>query len=101
MLNERCLCVGGADKITLIDIYNKNIIREVQENGAHICILKLNDNILLTGTNDGDITQWKINENNLTLICKKEKAHQDYVREIIRFNDLIISCSSDKCIKVW
>ena len=32
MLNERCLCVGGANEITLIDIYNKNIIREVQEN---------------------------------------------------------------------
>ena len=76
MLNERCLCVGGADKITLIDI-------------------------LLTGTNNGDITQWKINENNLTLICKKEKALQGTVREIIRFNDLIISCSDDKCIKVW
>ena len=64
MINERCLCVGGADKITLIDVYNKNIIREVEEKGAHLCLYKLNDNILLTGTNTNNITQWKIIGNN-------------------------------------
>ena len=101
MINERCLCVGGGEKITLIDVYNKSVIREVQEAGAHICLLKLNDNILLTGTNNNNITQWKINENNLTFISRKEKAHQGTIREIIRFNDLIISCSDDNSIKVW
>ena len=100
MMNERCLCVGGANKITIIDVYNKNIIREIQETGVHYCLFKLNDNILLTGK-DGDITQWKINENNLTFICKKEKAHQSNIMEIIKFNDLIISCSLDNSIKVW
>jgi WD40 repeat protein len=100
MMNERCLCVGGANKITLIDIYNKNIIREIEESGTHRCLYKLNDNILLTGK-DNDITQWKINDNNLTLVCKKEKAHQNYIREIIRFDNLIISCSDDNSIKVW
>ena len=100
MINERCLCVGGANKITLIDIYNKNIIREIEESGTHICLYKLNDNILLTGKGN-DITQWKINDNNLTLVCKKEKAHQDSIREIIRFDNLIISCSDDHSIKVW
>ena len=39
--------------------------------------------------------------NNLTFISKKEKAHQNSVREIIRFNNLIISCSNDKSIKIW
>ena len=101
MMNDRCLCVGGGEKITLIDVYNKSVIREVQEAGAHICLLKLNDNILLTGTNNYNITQWKINENNLTFISRKEKAHQGVIREIIRFNDLIISCSDDNSIKVW
>ena len=100
MMNERCLCVGGKDKITIIDIYSKSIIREIQETGVHYCLFKVNDNILFSGK-DGDITQWKINENNLTFICKKEKAHQNSIMEIIRFNDLIISCSSDYSIKVW
>jgi len=30
MINERYLCVGGANKITLIDIYKK-IIRKIEE----------------------------------------------------------------------
>ena len=62
MMNERCLCVGGANKITIIDVYNKNIISEIEESGVHRCLYKLNDNILLTGKNNGDITQWKIME---------------------------------------
>ena len=101
MMNERWLCVGGRDKITIIDVYNKNIIREVEENGAHICLLKLNDNILLTGTSSGNITQWKIEENNLTFVSKKENSHQKSIREIIYFNNFIVSCSGDFSIKAW
>jgi len=101
MINERCLCVGGAKKITIIDVYNKNIISEVEESGTHRCLYKLNDNILLTGKDNGDITQWRINGNNLTFVNKKEKAHQDSIYEIIRFNNLIISCSNDNSIKIW
>ena len=100
MINERCLCVGGHNKITIIDVYNKKIISEVKESGVHRCLCKLNDNILLTGK-DNDITQWRINGNNLTFINKKAKAHQDCVRQIIRFNNLIISCSHDNSIKIW
>ena len=101
MINERCLCVGGANKIALIDVNNKNIIREIEETGAHLCLCKLNDNILLTGTNNGDIIQWKINDNNLIFVCKKEKAHKTYIREIIRYNNYVLSCSEDYSIKVW
>jgi len=100
MMNERCLCVGGQDKITIIDIYNKNIIREIKENGAHRCLLKLNDNVLLSGK-DGDIIEWEISENNLKLVGKKEKAHQSSIIEIIRFNNSIASCSNDNTIKIW
>ena len=100
MMNERCLCVGGKNKITIIDVYNKNIISEVEENGVNRCLYKLNDNFLLTGK-DSDITQWRINGNNLTFVNKKEKAHQNDINEIIRFNNLIISCSDDHSIKIW
>jgi len=100
MMNERCLCVGGKDKITIIDVYQKSIIREVEDKGVHYCLYKLNDNILLTG-NNCDITQWKISQTNLELIRKKEKAHQNNIREIIRFNNFIMSCSVDGSIKIW
>ena len=101
MLNERCLCIGGKEKITIIDIHNKNIIQEVQHNFVHYCLLKLNDNILLTGSDKGEIIQWEIKENKLTFLNKKEKAHQTYIYEIIKFNNFIISCSYDGSIKVW
>ena len=100
MINERCLCVGGADKISLIDVYQKNIIREIEDKGVLICLYKLNDNILLSG-NKSDITEWKICQNNLTLICKKEKAHKGYVRKIIKFYKNIVTCSDDKSLKIW
>ena len=47
MLNERYLCIGGLDKITLIDVYEKNIIKEYQYSNAHRCLLKLDDNIFI------------------------------------------------------
>ena len=75
MINERCLCVGGADKITLVDGFQKNIIREIEDKGVHICLYKLNDNILLTRKDSGDITQWKISQNNRNLMFTKEKVH--------------------------
>ena len=100
MMNERCLCIGGKNKITLIDIYQKSIIKEIEDQGVHMCLFKLNDNILLSGK-ENDITQWKISQNNLTLVSKKEKAHQGYIFQIIKFNNLVISCSDDKSIKIW
>ena len=100
MMNERYLCVGGENKITIIDVYQKNIIREIEDAGVHYCLYKLNDNILLSGKNY-DITQWKICQNNLTLISKKEKAHQSYIWKIIKFRKNIVTCSADKSLKIW
>ena len=100
MMNERYLCVGGENKITIIDVYQKNIIREIEDNGVHYCLYKLNDNILLSGK-QYDITQWKICQNNLTLISKKEKAHQSCILKIIQFRKNIVTCSNDKSLKIW
>ena len=100
MMNERCLCVGGQDKITLIDVDYKYIISEIKEKGIHYSFINLNNNILLIGKDNGDLTQWKIDENNLTYISKKEKANYFGIIKIIRFNNFITSCSKDS-IKFW
>ena len=101
MINDKCLCVGGGDKISLIDVYQKNIIREIEDKGYHRCLFKLNDNILLSGKDNGDITQWKISQTNLTLVHKKEKSHENWINQMIHFDKLIISCSTDYSIKIW
>ena len=100
MMNERCLCVGGSGKITIIDVNKKSIIKEIEEPGSTYVLYKLNDNILLSG-NNMNITQWKINQNSLELTSKKEKAHQSTIYEIIKFGKLIASCSYDKSLKIW
>ena len=100
MMNKRCLCVGGRDKITLIDVDYKNIISEINDNGFHRCLINLNNSILLTGKDNGDITQWKIYESSLTYMSKKEKADYCEIIKIILFNNLIISCSKES-IKIW
>ena len=101
MMNERHLCVGGTDKITIIDINKKNIIREIENKGCYYYSLyKLNDNILLVGNNN-NLEQWKISQNNLELISEKEKAHQSTIYEIIKFGGLIVTCSYDQSIKIW
>ena len=101
MMSENYLCVGGEEKITIIDVYNKNIINEIYESGVHRCIFKLNDTILLTGKDNGDLTQWEIKGNNLIFVNKKENAHKNGIRDIIRFSNTIISCSDDYSIKIW
>ena len=101
MMNERYLCVGGQNTITIIDVYQKNIIREIEDKGFHNCLFKLNDNILLSGKDNGDITQWKISQTNLTLVHKKEKSHESIIYQMIHFDKLIISCSDDYSIKIW
>ena len=99
-VNDRCLCVGGDNIITIIDIYNKSIIREIKLGDYTYSFCKLNDNILLSGCNS-NIIQWKITQNNLQLISQKENVHQSSIIEIIKFGNSIVTCSWDKSIKIW
>ena len=99
MINDRCLCAGTNRNITVIDIYNKSIIRKIEfEGGCSYTLCKLNDNILLSDGGRG-IIQWKITPNNLQLISKN--VHQSSVVEIIKFGNSIVTCSFDKSIKIW
>ena len=58
--------------------------------------------MLLTGDNSKIIRQWRIEGDNLILISKKEKAHDDYIRVLLNLgNGHIASGSWDKTIKIW
>ena len=62
----------------------------------------LNENIILTGDNNSIIREWKIERDNLILISKKEKAHNNYIYTLINMgNGYIASGSEDKLIKIW
>ena len=62
----------------------------------------LNKNILFTGDGEGIIREWKIEEDNLILISKKENDHNYYIYTLLNIgNGHIESGSDDKSIKIW
>ena len=62
----------------------------------------LNKNILFIGDQEGIIREWKIKEDNLILISKKEEAHKDWISTLLNIgNGHIASGSTDGSIKIW
>ena len=62
----------------------------------------LNKNMLLTGDQSYTLRQWKIEEDNLILVSKKEKAHDSTISVLLNIgNGFIASGSSDNSIKIW
>ena len=62
----------------------------------------LNKNILFTGDGKGIIREWKIEEDNLKLISKKEDADNNSIFALFNIgNGHIAFCSLDNSIKIW
>ena len=62
----------------------------------------LNKNMLLTGDYSYTLRQWKIEGDNLILVSKKEKAHDNYINVLLNLgNGFIASGSDDYTIKIW
>ena len=104
MISKELLFIFGENKISIININEYKLIREIEVsnsgwiNGA--CML--NENIILTGDEKSIIREWKIEGDNLMLISKKEKAHDDMILTLINMgNEYIASGSFDKLIKIW
>ena len=103
MITKDLLAVGGVNKISIININLYSLVREIEIPNSNIFgFCRINDNIFLTGDNNGAIIQWKIEGNNMIEISKKEKAHFDSIYTLIKMgNGLIASGSCDKSIKIW
>ena len=104
MMTKDLLLVTGENKLSIININLHNIIRTIDVSGSRCiwCACMLNENMLLTG--DGSrIMQWKIEGNNLQLLSKRENAHDGHIIYTLSKigNGLIISGSSDNCVKIW
>ena len=104
MISKELLFISGENKISIININKYKLIRVIEVpnsswiNGA--CIL--NDNIILTGDSNLIIREWRIEGDNLVLISKKEKAHNNYIYTLLNMgNGYIASGSYDKSIKIW
>ena len=103
MMTKDLLLITGKNKISIINVNNYKLrIINVPEAGCIWGVCILNQNMLLTGDESKIIRQWRIEGDNLILISKKEKAHDDYITGLLNLgNGHIASCSWDKTIKIW
>ena len=103
MMTKDLLLITGVDKISIINVNNYKL-RIIDVPGADwirgVCML--NQNMLLTGDDEGIIRQWRIEGDKLFLLSKKEKAHNDSITGLLNLrNGHIASGSWDKTIKIW
>ena len=89
--------------ISIINIIEYELIREIKVLNSSLingsCML--NENIIITGDFDSNIREWKIERDNLILISKKDKAHNNCINTLINMeNGYIASGSDDNLIKI-
>jgi len=104
IISKELLFIPGKNKISIIDINYYELIREIKvpNSGWIYGACMLNENIIFTGDNKSIIREWKIEGDNLILISKKEKAHNDDILTLLNIgNGYIASGSADKLIKIW
>jgi len=104
MISNDLLLILGNNKISIININYYELIREIEvSNSGWIygaCVL--NKNILFIGDEKGIIKKLKIEEDNLILISKIEKAHNNWIYTLLNIgNGHFASGSADKLIKIW
>ena len=104
MISKELLFIPGYNKISIININYYELIREIEVpySGWIISACILNENIILTGDQKSIIREWKIEGDNLILISKKEKAHNNSIYTLLNMgNGYIASGSEDNLIKIW
>ena len=104
MIKKNLLLVPDKNKISIINTEEYNLVRTIEVPNSNLItgVCLLNKDMLLTGNFSNTIRQWKIEGDNLILISKKEKAHDDYINVLLNLgNGYIASGSNDKTIKIW
>ena len=104
MISEDLLLILGEDKLSIINVNQYNLIKRIIVPGSNYIAVSciLNKNIFLTGDDNKNIKQWRIEGNNLELVSTKENAHDKFISTLIKLRDRhILSGSSNGEIKIW
>ena len=104
MMSNDLLLAAGSNKLTIININSHSVIRSIDVSGSSwiysACLLT--ENIILTSDCNKKIIQWKIQGDNLTLISKKENAHDTYIYALKKIgNGLIMTGGGNGEVKIW
>ena len=102
MITKDFLLIPGENKISIINVNKYNLVRiiDVPDSFWINCVCMLNENMLLTGDKNNIIRQWRIEEDNLILISKKENTHNRGIIFLLNIGDGHIA-SCDEAIKIW
>ena len=104
MISKDLLLIGGNNIINIINVKEYIKIKEINFTDAGMIngVCMLNSNIIITGDEHGILRIWKLEKDNIILIYKKVKAHNNFINSILNLgNNHIITGSIDKTIKIW
>lgn len=71
-IDSKNMIVGGTDSVYLIDLNTYNIKKKISNKYVIFAICPVNDKIFLTTGNEGTITQWKFEGNEISKEHEKE-----------------------------
>ena len=104
MIRKHLLLIPGFNIINIINVNEYKKIRQIDITNTWwikgVCML--NFNIIITCDYSGKLIVWKIDEDNLILIYKKEEAHNKFINIVLNLcNGHFATGSSDNTIKIW
>jgi len=104
MINKELLVIPGENVLSVVNIIEYKISKliKVPDSNWIMGICMLNKNMFLTGGRTRTIRQWKIEDDNITLISKKENAHDGDINFLLNLkNGHIASGSDGGIVKIW
>lgn len=101
LLKDNYLACCGNSFIYIIDLIQFKMVNKLNTNTNNICLLYV-DNLLFTGTDNGVIQEFIVNDFNLIKVSFKEKCHANYIWQIKKDEKgKLISSGHDCYIKIW
>ena len=100
MITNDLLFVSGKNVINIINVNDYKKIREIEILDKIRAVCKVND-IIVTGDDNGNLREWKIEGDNL-INSKTINAHDEDITVVLKLDDShIVSGSYDDTIKIW
>ena len=102
MISKDFLVIPGYNAISIINVNEYKLVRVIEVlNSSYIKgICKLNQNMLITGDDSKTLRQWKIEDDNLILVSKKENADDGAINILLNLGNGYIASGSGS-IKIW
>ena len=104
MITKDLLLIPGKNEISIVNVDQYRFVRVIEvPDSSWICgVCFLNKNMIVTGDYSEIIKQWRIEGDNLILVSKKEKVHNNDINVLLNLgNGYIVSGSDDYSIKIW